>query len=388
MFEVGQVWPPGRVLVSVCFCTFGSPSETLVDDFRLFNIDTLATNLIFWILWSVGLQICSFCFCSILVPKVFHSGALHSATPMAKYSQNQSCGHTCPWGSGDDNLPPDAFTQAAMKAARRRGPQETVSSQVQPVQETQQTEKMDSDRSQKTSRSVSGEKIQQVDVEGKMMELLQKCLDKKVIELRDLKAPTIAVKDVKDFDVRSSCSTVTTARSQASSWQEKQQPTSKKTQKSNKDVVDCADKAEVNGYEALDRYPALLREVNGLTDKAITQGLTSTGKQKQAMKLSDASLGKFDADQSRIAYLQMQKSAAEARNKNRSALTFGDDVGPFAKTTGPKEVTMAGKRAQAQKLSDASLGKFDVDQSQVAFRETHNSAAEMRNKHRVGQGIF
>jgi hypothetical protein len=49
---------------------------------------------------------------------------------------------------------------------------------------------------------------------------------------------------------------------------------------------------------------------------------------------------------------------------------------------------MAGKRAQAQKLSDASLGKFDVDQSQIAFRETHNSAAEMRNKNRVGQGIF
>ena len=287
-----------------------------------------------------------------------------------------------------------------MKAARRRVPQETVNSQVQ-VQPETQPEKMDSVRSQ-TSRSVSGEKIQvQQDVEGKMMELLQKCLDKKVIELRDLKAPVKIAKDM-DFDVRSSCSTATT-RSQASSRQEKQpqkpqkpqQPTSKKTQ-SKKDLMDCsardAEVNEVNGYEALDRYPALLREVNGLSDKAITQGLTSTGKQKQAMKLSDASLGKFDADQSRIAYLQMQKSAAEARNKNRSALTFGDDVGPFdkktTKTTGPKEVTMAGKRAQAQKLSDASLGKFDVDQSQIAFRETHNSAAEMRNKNRVGQGIF
>jgi len=348
----------------------------------------------------VELQICSFYFRSILVPKVFRSGALYSHYAMAKYSQNQSCGHTCPWGSGDDNLPPDAFTQAAMKAARRRVPQETVNSQVQ-VQPETQPEKMDSVRSQ-TSRSVSGEKIQvQQDVEGKMMELLQKCLDKKVIELRDLKAPVKIAKDV-DFDVRSSCSTATT-RSQASSRQEKQpqkpqkpqQPTSKKTQ-SKKDLMDCSARDagvnEVNGYEALDRYPALLREVNGLSDKAITQGLTSTGKQKQAMKLSDASLGKFDADQSRIAYLQMQKSAAEARNKNRSALTFGDDVGPFdkktTKTTGPKEVTMAGKRAQAQKLSDASLGKFDVDQSQIAFRETHNSAAEMRNKNRVGQGIF
>lgn len=328
---------------------------------------------------------------------LYRSGAQSTRTishyAMAKYSQNQSCGHTCPWGSGDDNLPPDAFTQAAMKAARRRVPQETVNS---PVQVQPEPEKMDSVRSQtsRTSRSVSGEIQVQQDVEGKMMELLQKCLDKKVIELRDLKAPVTA-KDV-DFDVRSSCSTATT-RSQASSRQEqpqkpqKPQPTSKKTQ-SKKKLVDCSARDEVNevnGYEALDRYPALLREKKGLSDKAITQGLTSTGKQKQAMKLSDASLGKFDADQSRIAYLQMQKSAAEARNKNRSALTFGDDVGPFAtKTTGPKEVTMAGKRAQAQKLSDASLGKFDVDQSQIAFRETHNSAAEMRNKNRVGQGIF
>ena len=41
------------------------------------------------------------------------------------------------------------------------------------------------------------------------------------------------------------------------------------------------------------------------------------------MKLSDASLGKFDADESRLAYLEMQKSAEEARNKNRSALSFG-----------------------------------------------------------------
>lgn len=91
----------------------------------------------------VELQICSFYFRSILVPKVFRSGALYSHYAMAKYSQNQSCGHTCPWGSGDDNLPPDAFTQAAMKAARRRVPQETVNSQVQ-VQPETQPEKMDS----------------------------------------------------------------------------------------------------------------------------------------------------------------------------------------------------------------------------------------------------
>lgn len=33
-------------------------------------------------------------------------------------------------------------------------------------------------------------------------------------------------------------------------------------------------------------------------------------------------------------------------------------------------VTMANKRAQIQKLSDASLGKFDADQSRVAYLDT------------------
>lgn len=50
----------------------------------------------------------------------FVSDRLSAFVLMAKYSQNQSCGHTCPWGSGDDHLPPDAFTAAAMRAARRR----------------------------------------------------------------------------------------------------------------------------------------------------------------------------------------------------------------------------------------------------------------------------
>eukprot|EP00438_Fugacium_kawagutii_P029454 Skav212646 [mRNA] locus=scaffold681:67737:68372:+ [translate_table: standard] len=211
-----------------------------------------------------------------------------------------------------------------------------------------------------------------------MLELLEKCLDKKVLELRE-KAPEVKPVKPVEAELKSSRSTCSSARSQRSE---------SSTVAGDRSARDCA------GYEALDRYPALLQQVNGLTDKAITQGLTSTGKQKQAMKLSDASLGKFDADQSRIAYLQMQKSAAEARNKNRSALTFGDETSAFPPKTAAvrqaesKEVTMAGKRAQAQKLSDASLGKFDVDQSQVAFRETHNTAAQMRNKHRVGQGIF
>jgi len=143
------------------------------------------------------------------------------------------------------------------------------------------------------------------------------------------------------------------------------------------------------GYDALERYPALLKEMKGLsaTQKDAPEGLTSNGKQKQAMKLSDASLGKFDADESRLAYLEMQRSAAEARNKNRSALCFGDDSsGPAPAAC--KDVTMADKRGKAKRLSDASLGKFDVDQSQIAYLDMQNTAAEMRNKNRVGQGIF
>ena len=337
---------------------------------------------------------------------------------MAKYSQNKSCGHTCPWGAADDNLPPDEFTLAALKAGRRKGPatatatavsavpKDSVSTSVAipkiPEIQMDRVDRVDSVRS----------KASHEDLEAKMMDLLEKCLDKKVIQLRGLKKPEkmLKARDVRDVpdDVRSSCSQTTT-RSAVPSFRQK--PSASKTKKDKTDKKERNEpgkegikegikegksgkdsELEVSGYEALDRYPALLREVNGLADKAITQGLTSTGKQKQAMKLSDASLGKFDADQSRIAYLQMQKSAAEARNKNRSALTFGDDEGPFEakgeKRTTSKEVTMAGKRAQAQKLSDASLGKFDVDQSQVAFLETHNSAAQMRDKHRVGQGIF
>lgn len=297
---------------------------------------------------------------------------------MAKYSQNQSCGHTCPWGAGDDNLPPDAFTLAAIKAGHRVDKVDKVTPvpKVEEVRGLPETP-MESFRSQKTSHSTTSQGVQK-SVENKMLELLEKCLDKKVLELRE-KEVTPVKKPVKPVEVelkssRSTCSSVLSQRSESS-----------RVAGVDRSARDC-------GYEALDRYPALLQQVNGLTDKAITQGLTSTGKQKQAMKLSDASLGKFDADQSRIAYLQMQKSAADARNKNRSALTFGDETSAFPPKTAAvqesKEVTMAGKRAQAQKLSDASLGKFDVDQSQVAFREMHNTAAQMRNKHRVGQGIF
>ena len=52
------------------------------------------------------------------------------------------------------------------------------------------------------------------------------------------------------------------------------------------------------------------------------------------------------------------------------------------------QATMAGKRAKAQKVSDATLGKFDADKSMDAYLDMQKSAEELRNKHRVGQGIF
>lgn len=392
---------------------------------------------------------------------------------MAKYSQNQSCGHTCPWGSGDDHLPPDAFTAAAMRAARRRESKEVKEVQMDASSSEARAEATQAVEAQaaqavRSSRSTVSEKTGQstaAHVEIKMMDLIQRCLDQKVLEMSQSESKKVTTA------VRSSCSSACTSLagsqlemeanlksveqvesvtmagkraqiqklSNASLGQfdadesrlaylemqksaaearnknrsalsfdyepaprkevgkgiakgkegekEKKEGKSKKSKKE----VHCSAEATPMGYEALERYPALLREVNGLADKAITQGLTSNGKQKQAMKLSDAALGKFDADQSRVAYLQMQKSAAEARNKNRSALCFGEEKQETSQSDTQHRldgVTMAGKRAQAQKLSDASLGKFDVDQSQVAYLEMHNTAAAMRNKNRVGQGIF
>ena len=105
------------------------------------------------------------------------------------------------------------------------------------------------------------------------------------------------------------------------------------------------------------------------------------GKQRQAMKLSEASLGSFDASQSRAAFLQMQKSAQEAREKNLGGLCLGESQ-EMTKTSKPS------KLFEKQKLSEASLGNFDRNQSQTAYLEMQNSAAQMRNKNRVGQGIF
>lgn len=332
---------------------------------------------------------------------------------MAKYAQNTTTGHTCPWGSADDNLPPDAFTLAARKAAtKRRDSQDSNSSSVVlahtpaclaaagagyntgrgverdelvagsvAVSTSRSSVKSGGYDGKATGRSTTSLKAKEVELEKKMMDLISQCLDKKVLELRQPpKACTDDAASVGSSTARSE-TVMSTARSSQIETARKQATTPK---------VSKAKSIEKGGYEALERYPALLKEVKGLsaTKKDVPEGLTSNGKQKQAMKLSEASLGKFDADESRLAYLEMQKSAAEARNKNRSALCFGDDTGNAGPAAAHKDVTMADKRDRAKKLSDASLGKFDADQSQIAYLDMQNTAAEMRAKNRVGQGIF
>ena len=85
------------------------------------------------------------------------------------------------------------------------------------------------------------------------------------------------------------------------------------------------------------------------------------------------------------------------RNKNRSAMCFEAEppkypallreVEGLAEKSQP-QTSMAGKRGKNQKVSEATLGKFDADKSMDAYLEMQKSAEELRNKHRVGQGIF
>ena len=296
---------------------------------------------------------------------------------MARYAQNTTCGQTCPWGSGDADMP-DAFTIAAMKAARRRESKETITSEAQDVgrsteagsleqaqvpklqeisprpdalKSSRSTEALTTwrsaasraSRASRASTSKSGK-----GVEAKMMNLIQKCLDKKVLEIQEVKvqAPASEV----SLSARSS-ETVLTQMTQPEAPSHVETDTSVKA----------------------DPQP---------------EAVTMAGKRAQAQKLSGAALGKFDDDQSRLAYLDMQKSAADARNKNRSSLCFGyEDVPQYPallhKAEGPAEkkgqgtqATMAGKRAKAQKVSDATLGKFDADKSMDAYLDMQKSAEE------------
>ena len=193
-------------------------------------------------------------------------------------------------------------------------------------------------------------------MEAKVMGLIEKCLDKKVLEMQ-LKVPKVpqsqglsARSGRSDRSGRSACSARTTTETVVSQLDQPGVPSHVET--------DTSVKAEPQ-----------------------PEAVTMAGKRAQAQKLSDASLGKFDDDQSRLAHLEMQKSAAEARNKNRSSLCFGYEP-PSRTDEAAKVETMAGKRAQAQKLSDASLGKFDADQSRLAYLEMQKSAEEVRNKNR------
>lgn len=411
---------------------------------------------------------------------------------MAKYAQNTTCGHTCPWSTGDDNLPPDSFTQAAQKAAAKR--REVQEKDIREVEASPKPSGRDTGRALEekkvrvepedgawspsqlrptsarsaaarsnahpSARSTASQKAKKVEteMESKVMDLINQCLDKKVLELRQLTTtspPNDGAASSVVKTARSSATGFTTERSVKSCGTEQSAlpeaddvhvtmankraqikklsdaslgqfdadqsreaylemqksaaaarnknrsaltfdyaPSARSAKAAPKVAPKAAPKKakaaeEKKGYEALERYPALLKEIQDLSASKhdAPQGLTSNGKQKQAMKLSDASLGKFDNNESRLAFLEMQKSAQEARNKNRSNLCFGEEVSS-PKGAGGKDVTMAGKRASAQKLSDASLGMFDADQSQMAYLDMQNTAAEMRNKNRVGQGIF
>ncbi|CAK9074605.1 unnamed protein product [Durusdinium trenchii] len=409
---------------------------------------------------------------SIVSPRAQNHHRPLCGSSMAKYAQNTTCGHTCPWGTGDDNLPPDSFTQAAQKAAaKRREVQEKdirevevepedgawSPSQLRPTSARSAAARSNAHPSARSTASQKAKKVE-TEMESKVMDLINQCLDKKVLELRQLTTtspPNDGAASSVVKTARSSATGFTTERSVKSCGTEQSAlpeaddvhvtmankraqikklsdaslgqfdadqsreaylemqksaaaarnknrsaltfdyaPSARSAKAAPKVAPKAAPKKakaaeEKKGYEALERYPALLKEIQDLSASKhdAPQGLTSNGKQKQAMKLSDASLGKFDNNESRLAFLEMQKSAQEARNKNRSNLCFGEEVSS-PKGAGGKDVTMAGKRASAQKLSDASLGMFDADQSQMAYLDMQNTAAEMRNKNRVGQGIF
>jgi len=371
---------------------------------------------------------------------------------MARYAQNTTCGQTCPWGSGDADMP-DAFTIAAMKAARRRESKETITSEAQDVgrpteagsleqaqvpklqeisprpdalKSSRSTEALTTwrsaasraSRASRASTSKSGK-----GVEAKMMNLIQKCLDKKVLEIQEVKvqAPASEV----SLSARSS-ETVLTQMTQPEAPSHVETDTSVKADPQPEAVTMAGKRAQAQklsgaalgkfdddqsrlAYLDMQKSAADARNKNRSSlcfgyeppaREAQAEGQSMANKRAQAQKLSDASLGKFDADQSRLAYLEMQKSAAEVRNKNRSAHCFDKaDVPQYPallhKAEGPAEkkgqgtpATMAGKRAKAQKVSDATLGKFDADKSMDAYLDMQKSAEELRNKHRVGQGIF
>ena len=363
-----------------------------------------------------------------------------SPKAMARFAQNTTCGNTCPWGSGDASLP-DAFTIAAEKAARRRESKEAVLAAPEEAKDAAPEEKATAcSEVTATARSVASRgtrasRTSRVDtgrteaMEAKMMDLIEKCVDKKVLQMQlqppaGPSGPTGSGRSVRTATARSARS-ARSVRSTESVLSQPGVPSHVETDTSVKaepqpEAVTMAGKraqaaklsdAALGQFDDEQRRLAYLEmqksaaEARNKNRSALTfgyeppsrveeaKGETMAGKRAQAQKLSDASLGKFDADESRLAYLEMQKSAAEVRNKNRSAMSFNEpQAQPYPallrEVDGLAHPTMAGKRAQKEKVSEAKLGKFDADKSLDAYLDMQKSAEEMRNKHRVGQGIF
>ncbi|CAJ1408080.1 unnamed protein product [Effrenium voratum] len=306
---------------------------------------------------------------------------------MAQYAPKNSVGATCPWGSAWGSGPSgvtDAFTLAEMKAARKRGGEPAPASEA-PAPVPGAVDEPGTARTEVSARSavsrVSKASGKTQDLEAKMMNLITKCVEKKVEELTEtMKTPVsspASPERLRELRTSRSAESVRSARSAASSVVPSEAPS-------------CAElKANLRAVEE---------------PKAVTM----VGKKKQAEKLSDASLGKFDAEESRRAFLEMQTSAAAARNKNRSALTFDDEpekkpekerkpekkgypallkqVNSLAEA--PEPLSMYGKQKRKEKLSEATLGKFDGDKSKAAYEDMQRTAELMRNKNRMGQGIF
>ncbi|CAK8989970.1 Sodium channel protein type 11 subunit alpha, partial [Durusdinium trenchii] len=157
---------------------------------------------------------------SIVSPRAQNHHRPLCGSSMAKYAQNTTCGHTCPWGTGDDNLPPDSFTQAAQKAAAKR--REVQEKDIREVEASPKPSGRDTGRALEekkvrvepedgawspsqlrptsarsaaarsnahpSARSTASQKAKKVEteMESKVMDLINQCLDKKVLELRQL----------------------------------------------------------------------------------------------------------------------------------------------------------------------------------------------------------
>ena len=145
---------------------------------------------------------------------------LYFIQAMARYAQNTTIGNTCPWGAGDASLP-DAFTLAAQKAARRRESKEgasevpEVSEAAEPSEspkEPKATARSEAPTATARSAASRASRVSRLDT-GRMMNLIEKCLDKKVDEMRactTLRPPSNAARSVRSGHSVRSAETVST----------------------------------------------------------------------------------------------------------------------------------------------------------------------------------